>query len=454
MTRRAVITGLGAVTPLGLNVAEFWRRLIAGERGLRPITLFDPTGLRNDLAGEIEGWVFDPAEYGLSHEPDRATQFLLAATKEALEQAALPAVSAVGAALHLPPGGGCEGGVADEPTGEKRRAEHGVPPPQPDHSRLATGDSRLGAVLSTNFGGAEAWEEFAHSLREPPVDPEMLREFRFDTAAEYLGQIVPLSGPVLTLSIACASGAAAIGMAADLIKAGDAETMLAGGHDCLAPSHLAGLSVLHTITAEDIRPFSKNRSGTLFSEGAAMVVVEDLEHAQARGAEPVAEVLGSWQNNNAFHITAPDEGGAGMASVLRRALEEANLPPERVDYINAHGTGTEHHDPAETEAIKAVLGAHAYETPVSSIKGAIGHMMGAAGAIEVIATVLALREGVLPPTVNFEERDPACDLDYVPNVAQKQEIRHAVSISAGIGGSNAAVVLGKVVSGQVARHDT
>ncbi len=411
--KRAVITGWGAVTPLGLNVPEFWRRLLAGERGLHKITRFDAAGLRNDLAGEVSDWRFDPAEYGLPHEPDLATQFLLAATREAW-----------GAS---PP---CPTPLPPSPEGVGNH-DPSAPP------------SRLGAVLSSNFGGAEAWEEYAYSLREPPVDPEMLREFRFDTAAEYLGRLIPLSGPVLCLSVACASGASAIGIAADIIKAGDAEVMLAGGHDCLAPSHLAGLSVLHTTTAEDIRPFSKNRSGTLFSEGAGMVLVEELEHARARGAEPRAEVLGSWQNNNAFHITAPDEGGAGMQRVLRRALEEAGIAPEQVDYINAHGTGTEHHDPAETEAIKAVLGSHAYETPVSSIKGAIGHMMGAAGAVEIIATALALRDGVLPPTVNLDECDPACDLDYVPNVAREKAIRYAVSISAGIGGSNAVVVLGK-----------
>ncbi|HEY3398841.1 MAG TPA: beta-ketoacyl-[acyl-carrier-protein] synthase family protein [Armatimonadota bacterium] len=405
-TRRAVITGLGAVTPLGVNVPEFWRRLIAGERGLRRITLFDPAGLRNDQAGEISDWRFDPAEYGLPHEPDRATQFLLAAVREALA-----------------------GAFAT-----------------PHRRDAGATDGKLGAVLSTNFGGAEAWEEYARSLREPPVDPEMLHEFRFDTAVEYLAQVVPihLSGPVMCLSLACASGAAAIGMAADVIRAGDAEVMLAAGYDCLAPSPLAGLSVLHTITTEDIRPFSKTRSGTLFSEGAGVLVIEDLEHARARGAEPLAEVLGSAQNNNAFHITAPDEGGAGMQRVLRRALEQAGLAPEQVDYINAHGTGTEHHDPAETEAIKAVLGAHAYQTPVSSIKGAIGHMMGAAGAVEILATVLALRNGLLPPTVNLDECDPNCDLDYIPNFAREQEIQHAVSISAGIGGSNAVVVLGKV----------
>ncbi len=419
--KRAVITGLGAVTPLGLNVPEFWRRLLAGERGLRKITRFDASGLRNDLAGEISEWRFDPAEYGLAQEPDRATQFLLAAAREAWEGSALlPGTTGVS---PVAPQDGC-------------RCRDG-------RDARRTG-SRVGAVLSSNFGGAEAWEEYAHSLREPPVDAEMLHEFRFDTAAEYLGRLIPLSGPVMCLSIACASGAAAIGMAADIIKAGDAEVMLAGGHDCLAPSHLAGLSVLHTITAEDIRPFSKHRSGTLFSEGAGMVVVEELEHARARGARPVAEVLGSWQNNNAFHITAPDEGGAGMQRVLRRALEEAGIAPEQVDYINAHGTGTEHHDPAETEAIKAVLGSHAYQTPVSSIKGALGHLMGAAGAVEIIATALALRDGVLPPTVNLDECDPDCDLDYVPNVAREQQIQHAVSISAGIGGSNAVVVLGKI----------
>jgi 3-oxoacyl-(acyl-carrier-protein) synthase len=272
----------------------------------------------------------------------------------------------------------------------------------------------------------------------------MLREFDFATAADYLGQMTPLRGPIMTLSIACASGAAAIGMAADLVKSGAAEAMLAGGHDCLALSPLAGLSVLHTITVEDIRPFCRTRSGTLFGEGAGMVVVEELEHARKRGAEPLAEVLGSWQNNNAFHITAPDEGGAGMARCLVRALEEANLSPAQVDYVNAHGTGTEHHDPAETEALKTVLGAHVYEIGVSSIKGAIGHLMGAAGAVETIATVLALRDGIMPPTVNLAERDEACDLDYVTEGARKADLRYAVSLSAGIGGSNAAVVLGKV----------
>jgi 3-oxoacyl-(acyl-carrier-protein) synthase len=302
----------------------------------------------------------------------------------------------------------------------------------------------MGAILSTNFGGAEAWEEFAHSLREPPVEPEMLREFDLATAADYLGRVVPLRGPVMTLSIACASGTAAIGMAADLVTSGAAEAMLAGGHDCLAPSPLAGLSVLHTITTEDIRPFCRTRSGTLFGEGAGMVLIEELEHARARGAEPLAEVLGSWQNNNAFHITAPDEGGAGMARCLRRALEEAGLDPSEVDYVNAHGTGTEHHDPAETQALKTVLGAHAYEIGVSSIKGAIGHLLGAAGAVETIATVLALRDGIMPPTVNLAERDEACDLDYVTEGARRADLRHAVSLSAGIGGSNAAVVLGKV----------
>jgi 3-oxoacyl-(acyl-carrier-protein) synthase len=428
---------MGAVTPLGLCVPEFWRRLLAGERGLRRITRFDAGGLRNDLAGEISDWRFDPAQYGLDREPDRATQFLLAAAREAIADAGLPE------GPHASTTGVCAGRAQASGPGPVAAAE-GPDTSPADGLVFGPSGSRLGAVLSSNFGGAEAWEEYAHSLREPPVDPEMLREFRFDTAAEYLGCLVALSGPVMCISIACASGASAIGMAADIIKAGDAEIMLAGGHDCLAPSPLAGLSALHTITSEDIRPFSKNRSGTLFSEGAGMVVVEDLEHARARGAEPVAEVLGSWQNNNAFHLIAPDEGGAGMARVLRRALEEAGIAPEQVDYITAHGTGTEHHDPAETEAIKAVLGSHAYETPVSSIKGAIGHMLGAAGAIEIIATALSLRDGLLPPTVNLDESDPACDLDYVPNVAREKKIRYAVSISAGIGGSNAVVVLGGI----------
>lgn len=386
---RVVVTGLGAVTPLGLEVPTFWQRLCAGERGLKRLSRFDPTGLRNENGGEISDWAFDPADYGLAQAPDPAVQFLLRAAGEALADAGLRGAAAVG------------------------------------------------AVLSTNFGGGMAWEDFCRD-----GSPSDFDDFAFHTALHCLSHAFRLTGPLSLLSIACASGAAAVGYAFDLIRAGKAEAMLAGGHDVLAPSPLSGLSVLHTMTAEDIRPFSADRSGTMFGEGAAVLVLESLESAQARGAEVYAEVLGSWQNNNAYHLTAPDKGGAGMARVLGGALNDAQLDAAKLDHINAHGTGTKPHDVAETEAIKSVLGGHAYEIPVCSIKGAIAHMMGAAGAVEAVACVKTVETGVVPPTVNYREKDPECDLDYVPNEAREATVRYAATISAGVGGSNACVVFG------------
>lgn len=429
--RRVVVTGLGAVSPLGLNVETFWRRLIAGERGIGRITRFDPTGLRNELGGQIWDWTFCPASYGLCAPPDLATQFLLQATQEALADAGLF----------------WEAPASEGATGLVRCS----------HCETLGAALLIGAVLSTNFGGDTSWEDFCRLLRQEDCGnyiagtgehgeacslTRAFAEFAFHTALSHIRRIFGLNGPLSLLSIACASGAAAIGYALDLIRAGEAAIIVAGGHDALAPSPLSGLSTLHTITAEDIRPFSADRSGTLFGEGAAMLVLEELEHAQARGAKIYAEVLGSWQNNNAFHLTAPDPGGAGMARVLRAALQDAHLAPEKLDYINAHGTGTVPHDAAETEAIKAVLGPHAYEILVSSIKGAIAHLMGAAGAIEAIATIKAIETQIVPPTVNYRQADPACDLNVVPNQAQERPIQYAATISAGIGGSNACVIFG------------
>ena len=396
--RRVAVTGLGVVTPLADNVSEFWQRLIKGERGIKPITKFDPSGLRNPKAGEVSPWQFAPAEFGMAAAPDEATQFLLVAAQQAI----------------------CDAGLTREQLAE------------------------AGAVLATNFGGAMSWERFVDSFLSHAPQSGHFTEFRFDTALTHLCHCWPLSGPTSLLSIACASGTAAIGHAVDLIRYGQANIMLAGGHDALAPSHLAGLSVLRTITAEDIRPFSKNRSGTLFGEGAGLVVLEDYNHAQARGAPIYCEVIGWAENSNAYHLTAPDEGGAGMRRVLQTALNDAQVDSNTIDYINAHGTGTEYHDPAETQAIKSVLGDYAYQIGVSSIKGAIGHLMGAAGVVEAIATVKALQEGVLPPTVNYDAPDPECDLDYVVNQARPSSISYAATLSAGIGGSNACVILSQV----------
>lgn len=400
MSRRVVVTGMGVVCCLGSDQDTFWRRLLAGESGIGPITKLDPTGLRNEEAGEVQ--VFDWEALGPEGTPpvDEATQFAYAASAEALRQA------------------GMECGVQGDA-------------------------SRVGLVFSTNFGGAASWESFAESrLRATGrLEVAAFNEFRFERAAEFVAEAFGLRGPKMTLSNSCSSGASAIGLAADLIRLGHADLVLAGGHDSLGLSTLAGLSILRTITAEKCRPFDKNRSGTIFGEGAGVLMLEAEDHAKERAAKVLARVLGYALNNNAYHLTAPDKGGQGMVEVLRAALVNACVTAEQIDYVNAHGTGTQYHDVAETQAIKQVLGPRAYQIPVSSIKAATGHVMAGAGSVEAIATILAMRDGVVPPTVNYETPDPECDLDYVPNVAKSATVRMALSISAGIGGNNAAVVL-------------
>jgi 3-oxoacyl-[acyl-carrier-protein] synthase II len=387
--RRVVVTGMGAVTCLGHSVEETWRALVEGRSGLGRIEKFDPTGLRNEAAGEVKGLAADGA--------DPAGRFALMASEEALVAAGLAA---------------------------------GLGEPE-----------RGGVICSTNFGGADSWERWVASAREGRADPGALAGSDFAAPCRMIAERRGLRGPATTLSLSCSSSAAAMGLALDLIRADRADVMLAGGHDTLSYSSLAGLSILRTITAEQIRPFDKRRSGTIFGEGAAMLVLEEREHAQARGAPILAELLGYAVNNNAYHLTAPDKGGEGLRHALEGALADAGVAADALDYINAHGTGTPYHDVAETVAIKAALGDHAYRIPVSSIKAATGHIMAGAGALEAIATVLAMRDGVVPPTLNYGEPDPDCDLDYVPNEARAHPVNVAASISSGIGGNNAAVVL-------------
>ncbi|MGC9319945.1 MAG: beta-ketoacyl-[acyl-carrier-protein] synthase family protein [Armatimonadota bacterium] len=400
MSRRAVITGMGVVSCLGRDLRAFWEGLVENRSGIGTIDRFDPDGLRNATAGQVRDLDFRPADFGLEAAPDLATQFLLVAAREALVSA----------------------GMA--PATER--------------------DPSFGAVYATNFGGSNAWEDYVAGLLDGQVRAGSFEEFAFGQAAEHACEAFGIGGPCTLLSVACASGSAAIGAALDIIRLGEAEAVLVGCHDALAPTPLSGLSVLRTMTDEMIRPFSADRSGTLFGEGGAALVIEERGRARERGAKIVCEVLGWAENNNAYHITAPDQGGAGMTRVVREALEDAGIAPATIDYVNAHGTGTQPHDPAEVQAIKAVLGERAHQIPVSSIKAAVGHMMGAAGAAEAIATAMAITEGIVPPTLNYSEPDPECDLDHVPNESRPAEVNRAISISAGIGGNNACVVLGAV----------
>ncbi len=402
---RVAITGLGAVTPLGVGKDVLWEGLLGGRRGLSKLTKFDPTGLRNEKAGQVNDWQFDPAQFSLTQPPDEATQFLLVAAAEAVADAGL----------------------------DDRLCPAGEAGPN------------VGAVLATNFGGSTSWESYIGGLLDDQPSPTTFDQFNFDKALAIVCATFAITGPCSQFSMACASGTAAIGYGAELIRSGQAEAVLVGGYDSLAPSILSGLSLLRTITDDDLYPFSANRSGTIFGEGSGVLVLENLEHARKRDVRCYCEVLGSWQNNNAYHLTAPDAGGAGMARVLQGALQTAELRPDELHHINAHGTGTEYHDVAETEAIKAVLGRAAYDITVVSIKGAISHLMGAAGAIEGIVTALSVLHQIVPPTTNYGEPDPACDLDYVTAGGRQQRIEYAASISAGIGGDNACVILGRTI---------
>ena len=393
---RLVITGMGIVSPLGNGVPAFWDALCRGESGIRPLARLDTSGFTYTRGGEVRD--IPPApDLPLPPGTDLATRFMLAAAAEAAAQARL----------------------------------QDVQPPA------------IGIVLGTNFGGATCAEQLMGFTtgRLPAPDADVLAGYSFQQGADHLARLVRATGPRTVLSLSCSSGTAAIVQAASLIRQGHAQAVLTGGYDALSRFAWAGLSALRTMAKETIRPFDKRRDGTLFSEGAGILVLESLDHALERGATPLAEFLGSGLNNNAFHMTAPDKQGDGMAGAMQAALDEAGLAPDRVDHVNAHGTGTPYNDAIETLAIKTVFGAHAYRMPVTSIKSMTGHLMGAAGAAEAIATVLTIRNGCIPPTINLEVPDPACDLDYVPQTARHHPVRIALSNSAGIGGNNASILL-------------
>ncbi len=393
MNSRIFLTGLGVISPLGLDFPTFWRRLIAGESGIAPLTKLPSEGLRNPNGGEVRD--FDWNAYGAEGDCDEASQFAYAAAFDAARNAGLS-----------------------------------------DDAR-----ARAGLVFATNFGGAASWEACCDIAREGDTDAETFAQFLPDDAVNYAARRFDSNAPRATLSNACSSGTHALGLAADWIKLGRCDIAIAGGFDGLGLSTLAGLSILRTISPDEIRPFDARRNGTIFGEGAAMIVLESETSMRARGAQPIAQFLGWSVSNNAHHLTAPDKGGAGLALSMKNALRNANLESSQIGYINAHGTGTQYNDVAETQAIKTVFGAHAHELAISSIKAATSHTMGAAGALEAIACALALRDGILPPTLNLEENDPDCDLNYLPLQARERNIEYALSNSSGIGGNNASLIL-------------
>ena len=413
-SRRVVVTGLGTLNPLGNDAATTWEAAQAGRSGIGPITLFDAADYPTRIAGEVKA--FDPvARFGRkdARRMARLTQLALAATEEALADAGLLS----GEALDI-----------------RRRA---------------------GVIVGSGMGALDPIQDAADTLRERGpgrVSPFFVPMMLADTPAAQISITHGLTGPNLAVYSACASGNNALGEAAMTIRRGAADVMLAGGTEaCILPLALSGFSVMGaTSTRNDApeqasRPFDAGRDGFVVSEGAAVLVLEEREHALARGATIYGEFLGYGSSADAWHITMPDEMGAGAVASMRAALLDAGLKADDVDYINAHGTSTPLNDRAETAAIKSLFGERAWAIPISSTKSMTGHLLGAGGALEVILCLLALRDGIIPPTTNYAQPDPACDLDYVPNTARAADLRVAMSNSFGLGGHNATLILGKML---------
>ncbi|HEX8600457.1 MAG TPA: beta-ketoacyl-ACP synthase II [Chloroflexia bacterium] len=408
--RRVVVTGLGAVTPVGNTAEETWRNMLAGKSGIGQITLFDTTDYAIKIAGQVKD--FDPGEEIDAKEVrhmDRSVQFAVVASKQALRDAALE-----------------------------------IPEQDSD---------RVGIIFGTAVGGVNtllAQQAVLEERGPRRVSPHFLPNFLPDSASGQVAIAVGARGPNMAVVSACATGGHAVGEAMETIRRGDADVMLAGGTEAvIVPVVVAGFINMRALSddpdpATASKPFDVRRSGFVLSEGAAVLVLEELEHARARGAKVYAEVVGYGSTNDAYHMAAQLESGAGAAMTMKRALRKAGLEPEEVDYINAHGTGTPLNDRVETLAIKNVFGPAAYELAVSSTKSMTGHMMGAAGALESLVCALAIRDNCLPPTVNLEQPDPDCDLDYVPLTARPAKVDVAMSNSIGLGGHNSCVILKRV----------
>lgn len=407
--RRVVVTGMGTLNPLGHDVATTWAAICAGQSGVGPITLFDAADYETRIAGEVKD--FDPvAQFGRkeARRMARLTQLALAATEEALAGA----------------------GLKDNPVAR-----------------------RAGVIVGSGMGALDPIQEAADTLRNRGpgrVSPFFVPMMLADTPAALISITHGLTGPNLAVYTACATGNNALGEAAAMIRRGAADVMIAGGTEaCILPLALAGFSSMGALStrnddpARASRPFDAGRDGFVVSEGAAVLVLEEREHALARGATIHGELLGYGAGADAYHITMPGEAGEGAAEAMRLALLDASLTTTDVDYINAHGTSTPLNDRAETAAIKRLFGERACEIPVSSTKSMTGHLLGAAGALEAIICLLALRDGLIPPTLNYEQPDPACDLDYVPNAPRSADLRVIMSNAFGLGGHNATILLGK-----------
>jgi 3-oxoacyl-[acyl-carrier-protein] synthase II len=410
MRKRVVITGLGCICPVGNNLKEAWQNLLAGKSGMGPITLFDASAHKTRFAAEVKD--FDPvALFGTreARKMDRFTQFATVATLEAL-----------------------------------------------DHSGLKIDDSnrdRIGILIGSGIGGVITLiEQYDVLLQRGPdrVSPFLIPMMISDGAAGNIAIRVGARGPNMSLATACASGTNSVGEAAEIIRRGSADVMIAGAAEAaISKIAMAGMNVMTALSTRNeeptraSRPFDKDRDGFVMGEGSAILIMESLEHAQARGANILCEFTGYGTSDDAHHISAPAENGAGAAISMKLALENAGLKLDEIDYINAHGTSTYLNDKSETSAIKSVFGEQAYKIPVSSTKSMTGHLLGASGALEAVISSMAIIDKTLPPTINYETPDPVCDLDYVPNKARKAEPRNVMSNSFGFGGHNATIIISR-----------
>lgn len=397
--RHVVVTGIGVLTSIGIGKEAFRTGLAEGRSGIGAITLFDTGAHRYKYGGEVRDFCPE-AHFGKRERRrmDRATQLVLVAAQEAVTDARL-----------------------------KFQQEDPL---------------RCSALLGTTLGGMISGERYHRGLQQSKPRVSMLLDFPAHAAADHLAITYNLRGHSQVFSTACASGAHSIGYGFDLIQRGKADVVLAGGVDTMAEFTHAGFGVLQTlIKSEDkIRPFDKNRCGFALGEGTAILVLEEKEHASQRGADAYAEICGYGTSSDAYHMTAPDKEGRGAGRAMLGALVHAGVERKEIDYINAHGTATRHNDAMESVAVKQVFQEHAHRLAVSSTKSMIGHTLGAAGSIELAATMLAMQDGFIPPTINYETPDPECDLDYVPNRSRAGEIRFALSNSFGFGGANISIL--------------
>jgi 3-oxoacyl-[acyl-carrier-protein] synthase II len=406
MTSRIVVTGMGAVSPLGLDIPTLWEALKSGKSGAGRITLFDAEPFETKIAAEVKG--FNPTDFIEHREArrmDRYTQFATVASMQAVKQSKLD----------------CEKEGTD-----------------------------VGVIIGSGIGGITTLSAQMATLAEKGprrISPLLVPMMIADAAAGHVSIMLGAKGMNFCTTSACSSGADAVGEACEIIKRGDVQVMIAGGAEApITPISIAGfnaagaLSVRNDAPQKASRPFDAQRDGFVMGEGAAVLVLESLDHALKRNANILAELAAYGATSDAFHITQPAQDGGGGAQAMLMALRKAGLTPRDIDYINAHGTSTSLNDKCETMAIKAVFGEDAHRIPVSSTKSMMGHLIGAAGAIEAIVCILAMQHGMVPPTINLEHPDPDCDLDYVPNVAREKRVRAAMSNSFGFGGHNSVLL--------------